>query len=96
MAAQRAATRQRLATWLKDAIEVRGAARCVGTRQSRSMTCSPRHRIRTAHIVLTRLEQKLLEQPAQLERRTLAAVAHDGVSQRSGRDRSSSPKWSRC
>jgi hypothetical protein len=31
-----------------------------------------------AHIVLTRLEEKLLEEPAQLERRALAAVRHQG------------------
>src|SRR4051812_428967 len=31
-----------------------------------------------AHRLLTRVEQKLLEQPAQLQGRALAAVAHDG------------------
>src|SRR6476659_994244 len=41
----------------------------------------PRHRRRSssyyAHHLLTRLKEKLLKQPAQLQPRTLAAVAHD-------------------
>ena len=39
---------------------------------------SPRYQLHTAHIVLTHHRGKIARRAPQLERRALAAVAHDG------------------